>query len=310
MNTSFDPYRTLGVGRDADAAAIKKAYRKLAKEHHPDRGGDPERFKALGRAHEVLSDPDKRKAFDTYGAVSLEPGFDPSMAGGFGGSGFRGDPRGGFDGAGGFDMNDLLSQLFGAGAGGRGAQGFGGFGGGPPPGGPAGVRAELGLDLRTACTGGVRQLTTSAGSMAVRIPPGVRDGETLRLKGQGEKVGGPPGSDLHLTLRVAEHPVFRRDGEDLHVVVPVTVAEAVAGGAVRVPTLDGSIEVKVPAGTQPGRTLRVRGKGVARRTQPAGDLYVHVEVALPEALDPAALQAVQQAYRGDVRSELHRAAAA
>jgi DnaJ-class molecular chaperone len=225
------------------------------------------------------------------------------MAGGFGG-----DPRGGFDGAGGFDMNDLLSQLFGAG----GAPGFGGgfdrgFGGQQAT---PGVRAELSLDLRTACLGGVRQLTTSGGSMSVRIPPGVRDGETLRLRGQGARVGGPPGSDLHLTLRVAAHPVFRREGEDLHVDLPVTVAEAIAGGTVRVPTLQGAVELTVPPHTPNGRTLRVRGKGVARRKQAPGDLYVHVQVQLPESLDPDALAAIERAYRGDVRSDLLRAAAA
>ena len=307
MNATFDPYRVLGLAKDADAAAIKKAYRKLAKAYHPDRGGDPEQFKAVGRAHEVLSDPDKRALFDEFGPVSLQPGFDPAMARG----GFRGDPRGGFDGTGDFDMNDLLSQLFGGGRGApRGGQGFGGFGGQGFGGQTPGVRAELSLDLRTACLGGVRQLTTQAGSMSVRIPPGVRDGESLRLKGQGDRVGGPPGSDLHLTLRIEAHPVFRREGEDLHVDLPVTVAEAIGGGSVRVPTLDGAVDLKVPAGTQAGRTLRLRGKGVARRGKAAGDLYVHVQVKLPEALDAAALQALERAYQGDVRDDLLRAAAA
>jgi len=305
---TFDPYRELGVSKNADADAIKKAFRKLAKTHHPDRGGDPERFKALNRAHDVLSDPEKRAMFDRFGPVSLQPGFDPSMAEGFGG-GFGGGARGGFDGAGGFDMDDLLSQLFGGGAGGasfRGAPGGFGAAGGPTP----GVRAELGLDLRTAVTGGVRQLTTQAGTMSVRIPPGVRDGETLRLKGQGQRVGGPAGSDLHLTLRVAAHPAFRREGEDLHVDLPVTVGEAIGGASVTVPTLDGSVSLQVPAGTQSGQTLRLRGKGVKRKGRPAGDLYAHVVVKLPEGVDPDALQALEAAYRADVRSELHRAAAA
>jgi len=293
MSPTFDPYRELGVTRDADAVTIKKAFRRLAKAHHPDRGGDPERFKAINRANEVLADPERRSLFDRFGPAGLQPGFDPAMAGDFAG-------RGGFDGAGAFDMSDLLSQLFGGGGG----------GGGPMGGSAPGVRAELGLDLRTAVLGGVHQLTTSSGSLGVRIPPGVRDGETLRLRGQGGRVGGPPGSDLHLTLRVAEHPVFRREGDDLHVELPVTVGEAILGARIPVPTLEGAVQVRVPAGSQSGQKLRLRGKGVQRRGQPTGHLVVHLRVRVPDGLDPAALEALEQAYRGDVRGELHRAAAA
>jgi len=123
-------------------------------------------------------------------------------------------------------------------------------------------------------------------------------------------VGGPSGSDLLLTLRVAGHPVFRREGEDLHVDLPVTVGEAVAGASVTVPTFDGSVKVRVPAGTQSGQTLRLRGKGVVRKGRGAGDLYAHVVVRLPEGVDPAALEALERAYREDVREDLRRAVAA
>jgi len=302
--SAFDPYKVLGVAKAATPEQIKKAYRKLAKAHHPDRGGDEARFKEIGRAHDVLSDPEKRSLFDRFGPMSLESGFDPAMASGFGGRG-RGAPRGGFQGAGqgvDFDMEDLLGSLFGGG----GPRGFGGA----PPRGPAGVRAELGLDLRTSVEGGVRTLTVGPQSMQVRIPPGVRDGETLRLRGQGARLGGAPGSDLHLTLRVAQHPVFRRDGEDLHVTVPVTVGEAVGGAMVDVPTLEGKVRVRVPPGSASGRTLRVRGRGVGRRGQGQGDLYVHVRVDLPVSVDPELLQRLDEAYGSDVRSGLMQAAAA
>lgn len=299
MNT--DLYGVLGVSRGADSDAIKKAFRRLAKEHHPDRNpGDAQaerRFKEASRAFEVLSDPERRGLYDKFGARSLEPGFDPSWAK------QRSQDRGFGEGAGGmFDLDDLMSQLFGgdrtrserrARSGSRDS--------GWTPRGPA-VRASLTVDFLAAVQGGERHLTFEDGrSLRVRIPPGARDGETLRLRGKGgpDRGGGAP--DLLLTIRVDEHDVFRRVGEDLHVDVPITVGEALQGARVEVPTPSGTVRVTVPAGTQPGQKLRVKGKGVARRGEAAGSLVVRLQVRLPDALEPEALKQVMEVLESGYR---------
>ncbi|MEN0065096.1 MAG: DnaJ C-terminal domain-containing protein [Myxococcota bacterium] len=287
-----DPYRVLGVARDASDDDIKKAYRTLAKQWHPDRNPDnPEaetKFKEIGAAFDVLSDAEKRNLFDEFGPVSLEPGFDPTYAR----RTAHGAPPG--FGADGIDLDDLFGGFFSQ------------MGRGPQA-----TRARLGLDFMDAARGGQHSLSFGDGrTIDVRIPPGVRDGETLRLKGQGQpdpRTGSQ--SDLLLTLEVGPHPLFRREGEDLHVQVPVTVGEALRGGSVPVPTLDGVIRLKVPAGTQSGRTLRARGKGILRRGI-QGDLYAHIDVRLPDALDPEALdeviETIEKGYREHPRDQLYR----
>jgi curved DNA-binding protein len=299
-----DLYQVLGLTREATPDQIKKAFRKLAKEHHPDRNpGDPkaqQRFVEVSRAFEVLSDPDKRAAYDEFGPASLESGFDAERARAFSARPGRG---GIVDGA--FDMEDLLGELFGR-AQGR-ATGFpGGFGGFEGAArqqrrGQHLVRARLIIDFRTAALGGERELQFEDGqTQKVRIPPGVRDGETLRLSGQA-----PGGADLGLTLEVEPDPVFRREGEDLYLQLPVTVPEAVRGARIPVPTLQGQVELKIPAGTQTGRKLRLRGKGVRRRDQ-TGDLYVEVMVVVPSQADEDALRALERSYPRDVREQLYR----
>lgn len=307
----MNPYAVLGVPRDADADAVKKAFRALAKAHHPDRNpGDPDaerRFKEINRAFEVLSDPERRAAFDAFGPASLEPGFDAGFARAQQAARARGGPTGGF-GGGDFDVEDLLGQLFGADPRGR---GFGGFpGAGPAPG--ADLQARLEVDFRTAALGGERTLTlTGQGAFTVRVPPGLRDGETLRIPGKGGAAprGGPPG-DLFVTVAVSPHPVFRRDGDDLLVDLPITVGEAIRGAAVEVPTLTGSAKVKVPPGSQSDRRLRLRGKGLARRGQPPGDLVVRLVVRVPTGAPDEALNALDGAYGASVRDDLLRSAAA
>ena len=306
---SEDLYKVLGVARDADADTLKRAFRKLAKKWHPDRNADKpdaeKRFKEVNRAYEVLSDPARRKAFDEFGAGSLQSGFDADRA--RAARGGPGRPSGGFGADREVSMEDLLGQMFSRARGRtRGVDPTGGVGfgfEGQDDGDTARStrHASLEVDFRTASLGGDRELRFEDGrTLKVRIPPGVRDGETIRL----------PGEDLLLTLTIASHAVFRREGEDLHVTVPITVGEAVRGASVTVPTLDAAVKVVIPPSTQTGRRLRIRGKGVVRRGRAPGDLYVEVEVRVPEALDDAALQAVEQAYGGDVRLDLLRKAAA
>ena len=324
-----DFYAILGVPQDADDAAIKKAYRKLARTHHPDRNaGDAaaeQRFKDIGEAHAVLSDPKQRQEYDAirsmaHGGARFRAGPGGPGAGGFedifsafggGGGGTRvrfsqGGPGGGYSG-GDQDINDLLAQMFGgAAAGGRGSGGgdpFGGFGAprGPRPG--ADVQARTTLSFRDAVEGSTVTLTTAEGRrITTKIPAGVRDGQKIRLRGKGgEGDPGAPRGDLILTVAVDRHPVFGREGDNLTVDLPVTFAEAALGATVAVPTLDGSsVRVKVAPGTPSGRVLRVKGKGVAGR-HGTGDLLAKVVVVVPQRLTDDARRAVEtlRAAEGD-----------
>ncbi|MFO0600439.1 MAG: DnaJ C-terminal domain-containing protein [Myxococcaceae bacterium] len=312
-----DFYQRLGVARGASADEIKKAYRKLARQYHPDHNpGDKsaeEKFKQLNEAFEVLSDAKKRRMYDEFGDDAAKLGWDEKKAeqfrayrsGGFGGGagGPTGFPGGGFGGDMG-DFEDILSQMFGAQV--RGG-GRGGRRAGPRAGGD--LSAELEVTLADAVLGGERTITINGKRLSVKIPAGVETGSRIRLGGQGEPGdrGGPAG-DLFIDLIVAEHPLVRREGQDLFLELPVTLGEATLGADVRVPVFGGSGTVTIKPGTQSGTKMRLKGKGVpGLRGGPAGDLYLVVMVKLPENLDENGKKAVQQLeklYGADVRSKL------
>ena len=293
-----DFYKILGVAKDASEADIKKAYRKLARQHHPDtnagNAASEKKFKDISEAYSVLSDPDERQQYDAIRAM---------------GSGARFAPGGAAGGNGGFE--DMFGGLF-TGNTGRHAGGFNPAGGGIPPefadlfggfGGAPGFQRtpQKGAD-RTASTsisfaGSIRGTTIglrepSGEVIDVRVPAGIKDGQKVRVRGKGQY--GPAGNgDLMVTVSVKPHDFYTRDGDNLRIHVPVTFPEAALGADIEVPTLDGDkVRVRVPAGTPTGRTLRVKGRGV-KHSKATGDLLVTIDVAVPKKLTKEAEDAVK-----------------
>ena len=346
---SKDFYETLGVSRNASESDIKKAYRKLTMQYHPDRNLDnpeeaAEKFKEIQKAYDILSDPQKKAAYDQFGHAAFEQGMGGG-AGGFGGGGFGGfEGFSGFGGAQGFDFGDIFSQMFG-GAGGSRQPNYQG----------EDISYRVEITLEEAATGVKRQITipiyeecdichgsgAKAGTKAttcstchgsgtvhvrqaifqiqqtcptcggtgkeikepclkchgagrvkasktveVNIPAGIDDGQRIRLTGEGEPgTHGAPNGDLYIHVSVAPHKIFQRDPEiptDLHCELPISFATAALGGEVEVPTLDGKVKLNIPAGTQNGKKMRVKGKGIKSvRSSLVGDLYCHVVVETP-----------------------------
>jgi DnaJ-class molecular chaperone len=320
-----DLYQALGVARDASDEVIKKAYRKLARKLHPDvNPGDKaaeERFKVVSEAYSVLSDADKRKAYDEFGEVSLEAGFDAEGArrareqfGARFGAAHGGAE--GFEESFNFgDLEDLLGDVYAR----RGWAREGAAGGRRPRRG-VDVEAALELDLAESARGGEKRLaitrpTADGGlrseTVTVRIPPGVADGGRIRIPGKGGegRAGGPPG-DLHAQIRIRAHPVFRLEGRSLLLDVPVTVAEATLGARIEIPTLDGRATLTIPPGTDSGQRLRLKGKGLPDPTGGApGDLYVTVQIRVPKGIDGAAREALDTLAKLDapgIREDLFR----
>ncbi len=364
-------YDTLGVKKDASADDIKKAFRRLARKHHPDKGGDEEKFKDVNEAYEVLSDTEKRAQYDQYGQYF--GGQVPPGAGG----GYPGQGRPGAGGAGGFrveDLGDIFGSVFGGGG------GYGGGPSGPQPRRGRDVQVDLDLTFDAAMKGtsakveieraetcsvckgsgakpgtGTSTCPTCSGAgtvsqgqgmfgfsracprcegrgtvieqpcsacrgkgrvlrnkpVTVNVPAGATDGGRLRFKGKGESGvdGGPPG-DLYVVSRIQPHPVFARDGADVTMDLPVTIAEAALGAQITIPAPDGSkLKLKVPPGTQHGKVFRFKGKGAPRlKGSGAGDLRVKVKVVVPEHLTDEQRDLLEQFATGDghdIRSHIN-----
>lgn len=297
-----DFYAILGVSKDASDAEIKKAYRKLARKYHPDTNpGDAaaeQKFKDISEANSVLSDAEERQQYDAIRAMGSGARFTSGGPGGAGGAGFE----------------DIFSNLFGGGGGaGRGGQvppdfadlfgGGGGFGGGGFGGGGFGRQAppRKGADRNATTTisfaGSINGTTiglreTSGEVIDVRIPAGIKDGQSVRVRGKGQP-GAAGAGDLLVKVKVSEHPFFKREDNNIRIHVPVSFDEAALGAKIHVPTLDGEqVTVKVPAGSSSGRTLRLKGRGV-KTSKATGDLLIVLDVVVPQNLSAAAKQAVE-----------------
>ena len=288
-----NPYDVLGVTKSASAAEIKSAFRKLAKKYHPDQSKEPrakERFAEVGSAYEILGDEKKRGAFDR-GEIDAEgkpraPQFEgfgygrqPSGGGAdFRGFGFDFGP-GGFSAGGGSIDPDILSELFGAGRRGRSR---------PQASRGEDIAVTVAVPLATAAKGGSVRVALPSGRMLdATVPAGIEEGKWIRLRGQGHpgQRGGPAG-DVIVTVRYALHSVFKVEGRDLRLDLPITLYEAVLGGKVRVPTLGGEVEMSIAPGMSGGRVLRLRGKGMpAAGEQAAGDLLATIRIVLPDSPD-------------------------
>lgn len=297
-----DYYEVLGVSRTASKDDVQSAFRKLARKHHPDVSKDPkaeDRFKEINEAYGVLKDDEKRALYDKYGPAwkAISEGRQPPP----GAENVRFDFGDGFEGA---DLGSIFEQFFAQQqAGGFGGQGFGGqgFPGGFAGGGFGGrqrrqpsrgadVEASLELGVEEAFRGGPRELglrdeSGNVQKLTVKIPAGVRHGQKIRLKEKGQRgpMGGPTG-DLMLEVKISPSDHFRLEGEDLHTSIAVAPWEAALGATVEVPTLDGEVRLKVPAGTSSGRQIRLRGKGYPRADGERGDLFATVQIKVPSEL--------------------------
>ena len=316
MNTS-DPYTTLGVARNASEKDIKSAYRKLAKELHPDRNKDnpqaSERFSKVTNAYDLLSDKDKRAQFDR-GEIDADGNPANPFAGMGGGGGFR--PNGGqrgyraedFQGFGteDVDLGDIFEGLFG-GRGPRGGPGAGPFGGAQQRRGPqkgADIAYKLRVPFVDAAALKDQRITLADGkTIDLKLPKGVEDGTQMRLKGKGEQGPGGTGDGL-VTIAIDRHTLFRREGDDVRNDLPITLDEAVRGGKVRVPTVDGPVMMTIKPGTNGGSVLRLKGKGFTRKNGTRGDQLVTLQIQLPEQLDELAERLNGWKDESDPRSKL------
>jgi DnaJ-class molecular chaperone len=295
-----DYYKTLGIEKNASKEDVKKAFRKLAHEHHPDKTkNDPasaQKFKEASEAYSVLSDDNKRKQYDMFGSAGPAGGGQGGFSGfnggqGFGGFDFSGFTQGGF-GQGGveFDLGDIFSDLFG---GGRSA-------GRRRPRKGATINVDLQISFKESIFGADKDMTINGEDLSIKIPPGIENGQGLRLAGKGESGEGGRG-DLIVRVWVEEHPHFRKEGFNLVTELSVRLTTALTGGTVNLETLDGAIELKIPSGTSHGEILRVRGKGVPYESRGfvgsssrRGDLLIVTRVAMPKKLSKNAQRLIDE----------------
>jgi DnaJ-class molecular chaperone len=313
MSNTKDPYEILGVRPSATQEEIKKAYRRLAKQYHPDRNPNDksaeQRFKEVHAAYEVLGDPERRAQYDRFGAGGPAPDVHTWTTG----------PRGvryedipfDFGSLGGLgDLTSIFEQYFSRGSGTRTRRRAAARAAAPRG---ADLEHEVELSFDEAVRGTVREVALTAGSpgaagerIRFRVPPGVSDGQRVRVRGRGQE--GPGGrGDLMIRCRVRPHPYFRREGQDVLLDVPLTYPEAALGAQVEIPTLDGRAVVKIPPGTSSGTKLRLRGRGVRGASGQCGDLYAIVQIHVPRALSERArglLTELQQERREDPREHL------
>ena len=297
-----DYYQILGVKKSATEEEIKKAYRGLAKKFHPDKNkGNKEaenKFKTISEAYAVLSDKEKREQYDRMGAEAFHfGGGGQNPFAGFDFSQFaRGARRGARTsraGPGGF--TDIFSDLFGGG----GVE----FEEMPVRG--SDINAELTIDFRDAVLGTTMDLTVSGSHIKVKIPEGVSDRQTIRIRGKGTPGGhGAPPGDLNVLVHVRPHPFFEREGDDIHIDLPITIGEAVGGAEIEVPTIRGPVKARTPPGTQGGQTFRLTGKGVKKKSGGYGDQYYRVEIVLPRDAPSDAVEKIEAQYRENPRASL------
>jgi molecular chaperone DnaJ len=289
-----DYYELLGVKKTASEAELKKAYRDLAKKYHPDKNkGNKEaenRFKEISEAYAVLSDAEKRAQYDRLGREAFGPGganpfagFDFSQFGGGGGRTRR--SSGGRRGAT-MDFTDIFGDL------------FGGGGGGFEPEPQQEAQVDVTIDFRDAIRGTMITLNVNGEPMKVKIPEGIGDGQKVRARR-----GNIP---VQITVRVRPHPLFERRGDDIHIDLPITIGEAIRGAEVEVPTIHGPSRIRIPAGTQGGRNMRLTGKGVKKKSS-AGDQYVRIQIVIPPDAPAEAVEQLEAAYTENPRANLKAA---
>ncbi len=300
MAGSKDYYKTLGLSKGADDKEIKRAYRKLAKKYHPDSNpGDKAaeaKFKDVTEAYNILSDPEKKKLYDQYGSAAFEEGFGQGFngGGGFGGQGFGGFNYNGSN----VNMDDIFSSFFGGGGGfGSSSGGFGGFGGGqrgPQKG--ANRTQDITISFRDSVHGAehavrVADETGSIKTVKIHIPAGIDEGQSVRLRGKGDPgINGGAAGDLLLKVHISPEKGYERKGFDIYQDVEIPFTTAVLGGSVKITTMQGTVEVRVPAGIQSGQKMKLRGKGIPsmKNSSAFGDTYAVIRIKVPKTMSEEA----------------------